>query len=101
MESNCGACGANIASDKSPCHQCGHINKHPNPGQWIETRRQFLEILKSYIPQCPNCGAYILTEDECDVFDEEGVSGEGELQLKPLAVRSMKRQDRCIYCEDS
>jgi hypothetical protein len=76
------------------------VNRHPNPDEWAESRRTFLEALKSYIPQCPNCGAFILTEDECDIFDEEGISGEGDLQLKPLAIRSIKRPDRCLYCED-
>jgi predicted RNA-binding Zn-ribbon protein involved in translation (DUF1610 family) len=101
MESKCGACGADITSDETQCPNCGHINKHPNPSEWIQTRRKFLEALKGYVPQCPNCGAFILTEDECDMFDEEGISGEGDLQLKPLAIRSVKRPDRCLYCEDT
>jgi len=96
----CGACGANISNHGSQCPTCGHINKHPNPNEWIEQRKKFLEVLKRYIPQCPNCGAYILSEEECDIFDHEGISGQGNLQLKPLAVRSDKRPDRCIYCED-
>jgi len=101
MESKCGTCGADIADDETQCPACGHINKHPNPGEWIEIRQKFLEALKVYVPQCPNCGAYILTEYECDIFDEEGISGEGDLQLKPLAIRSIKRPDRCLYCEDT
>ena len=100
MESRCGTCGATIPDDENQCPTCGHINKHPSCRKWIATRKKFLSALKCYIPQCPNCGAYILTEDECDIFDEEGVSGEGDLQLKPLAIRSPKRPDRCIYCED-
>lgn len=100
MESRCGTCGATIADDENQCPTCGHIKKHPNCSKWIETRKKFIDALKRYIPQCPNCGAYILTEDECDIFDEEGVSGEGDLQLKPLAIRSPKSPDRCIYCED-
>jgi len=101
MHVHCGTCGADIADDETLCPNCGHVNSHPNPGEWRETRRKFLEVLKAYIPQCPNCGAYILTEDECDIFDEEGISGEGDLQLKPLAIRSIKRPDRCLYCEDT
>ncbi len=96
----CGTCGVKVPSDQSKCRTCGHINTHPNPNEWIDGRKKFLEVLKRYIPQCPNCGAYILTEEECDIFDGEGISGQGDLQLKPLAVRSVKRLDRCIYCED-
>ena len=68
--------------------------------EWVKARKEFLEALQDYIQQCLNCGAYILTEDECDVVDEEGISGEGALQLKLLAIRSPKRPDRCLYCED-
>lgn len=100
MGSKCGTCGVDISSDEDRCPTCGHINRHPKSSDWIEVRRRFLETLKHYIPECPNCGAYILTEEECDIFDEEGISGEGDLQLKPLAIRSVKRPDRCIYCED-
>jgi hypothetical protein len=97
----CGACGADIREDETPCGTCGHINRHPNPGEWVQNRRRFLKVLQEHIPQCPNCGAYILTEEECDIFDEEGISGDGDLQLKPLAIRSIKRPDRCLYCEDT
>lgn len=100
MKTECGTCGASVSDDKAQCATCGHVNKHSSPGEWVETRKKFLEALKSYIPQCPNCGAFIMTEDECDVFDDEGISGEGDLQLKPLAIRSSKRPDRCLYCED-
>jgi rubrerythrin len=57
MESKCGTCGTTISNDESLCPICGHINKHPNPNEWMETRRKFLDALKRYIPQCPNCGA--------------------------------------------
>jgi len=100
MKSKCGTCGSNISDGETQCPTCGHTNQHPNPSEWIETRRRFLDTLKQYIPQYPNCGAYILTEEECDIFDEESISGEGDLQFKPLAIRSVKRPDRCIYCED-
>lgn len=99
-ESKCGTCGVDIPNDQTRCPTCGHINRHANPSEWIERRKKFLEALKCYIPQCPNCGAYILNEEECAVFDDEGISGQGDLQFKPLAVRSVKRSDRCIYCED-
>lgn len=33
MESKCGTCGADIADDETQCPACGHINKHPNPGE--------------------------------------------------------------------
>lgn len=100
MEITCGTCGAAVADNETACVVCGHINKHPDPGEWSERRRNFIEALKKYIPKCPNCGALILSEQECDIFDAEGISGEGDLQLKPLAIRSYKRPDRCLYCED-
>jgi len=100
MKAKCGKCGSSVSSDEAQCDVCGHFNKHPNPGEWRKARRAFLDALKRYIPQCPNCGAYIMTEEECDIFEEEGIGGEGDLQLKNLAIRSYNKPDRCIYCED-
>ena len=96
----CGSCNAEVSSDETRCPGCGHINKHPNPDEWKKTRKQFIEVLKQYIPQCPPCGAYLLGDEECDIFEDEGILGPGEYQFGTLAVRSFKRADRCIYCED-
>ena len=100
MPPRCGTCNAEISSEETKCPNCGHINKHPNPDEWKETRNKFIDVLKQYIPQCSPCGAYILSDEECDIFEDEGILGQGDLQFKTLAVRSFKRPDRCIYCED-
>jgi len=98
-ENICGLCRSKIEAD-GHCPRCGFIKKTEDAVKWIVAREKFLEIIKCYIPRCPNCGALILSEDECDIFDEMGISGEGGLQL-PLAIRSEKKAYRCVYCEDN
>ncbi len=100
MSTRCGTCNAEIPNEETKCPECGHINKHQNPEEWKETRNKFIDVLKQYIPQCAPCGAYLLSDEECDIFEDEGILGSGDLQFKTLAVRSFKRPDRCIYCED-
>lgn len=100
MTHTCGTCNAEISSEEAKCSNCGHFNRHPNPEEWKETRSKFIDVLKQYIPVCQPCGAYLLTDEECDVFEDEGILGPGDCQFKTLAVRSFKRPDRCIYCED-